>query len=110
MVLNLCTIANELLNFHAEALRNRSDPQRAGGLRPHFDRLEVAFSGIDYEMVIVDDGSPGATCALDRFLARHNRLRLLDRIGGEKALHGCRGRGSVNKFTVHHGHGCRRAA
>ena len=46
------------------------------------DALDTALTGIDYEVVIVDDDSPDNTAALARSLARQNsRVRVLHRIG-----------------------------
>jgi dolichol-phosphate mannosyltransferase len=45
------------------------------------DRLAATLSGIDYEVVIVDDDSPDGTAALGRSLAQQNRnVRVLQRI------------------------------
>ena len=53
-----------------------------GNLVPLLDCLEAALSGIDYEVVVVDDDSPDGTSALARSLSQQRRnVRVIQRIG-----------------------------
>jgi dolichol-phosphate mannosyltransferase len=51
-------------------------------LRPVLECLERALTGIEYEVIFVDDDSPDGTAALGREIAATNpRVRILQRIG-----------------------------
>src|SRR5438093_12778196 len=53
----------------------------AGSLPPLVDRLAAAMAGRDWELVVVDDGSPDGTADLAERLAPARPVRVLRRAG-----------------------------
>jgi dolichol-phosphate mannosyltransferase len=64
--------------------------KESGNVGPLLRLLDVALTGIEYEVIFVDDDSPDDTAALVRSIARTNpRVRVLQRIGRRGLASAC---------------------
>jgi dolichol-phosphate mannosyltransferase len=64
--------------------------KESGNVEPLLRLLDAALTGIEYEVIFVDDDSPDDTAALVRTIARTNpRVRVLQRIGRRGLASAC---------------------